>query len=85
MNKKEATEILHSLTTEKRQEALNLYNFLAGNMRGGNWDTLKPQQKILIMYAFAIEYGRRTAGKNDHEPAADTSGTGTPGTAAETN
>ena len=81
MNKQEATEILHSITPDKNREAFNLYNFLAENMKGGNWDDLHPQQKIVIMYAFAIEYGRRTAGKNNHEQAGTTSETtGTAGT-----
>ena len=81
MNKQEAESILHSLTPEKRREAFNLYNTLAGNMRGGKWDELNPQQKIVIMYAFAIEYGRRKPGNNDHEQTGTTSKTaGTTGT-----
>ena len=81
MNKQEAESILHSLTAEKRREAFNLYNTLAGNMRGGNWDKLNQQQKTVIMFSFAIEYGRRTAGTNDHEQAGTTSETaGTTGT-----
>ena len=63
MNKQEAENILHSLTTKKRQEAFNLFNFLGKAMQGGKWDELNPQQKMLIKFAFAIEYGRRTPGK----------------------
>ncbi len=61
MNAQEATDIIHSLTPEKRKEAFTLYNFLGENMKGGNWDELSPQQKMLIKFSFAIEYGRRTA------------------------
>lgn len=63
MNAKQATDIIHGLTPEKRQEALDLFNYLGGNMKGGQWDTLNPQQKLLIKFAFAIEYGRMTPGK----------------------
>lgn len=87
MTPKEATEILHSLTPGKQQEAAKILQFLVKNMKGktpqgGNWNDLNQTQKMVIITAFCIEYGRRTA---EHEPAANTSGTGTTGTAAETN
>ncbi len=63
MNPQDATDIIHSLTPEKRKEAFSLYNFLGENMKGGNWDELNPQQKMLLKFAFAIEYGRRTGNK----------------------
>ena len=72
MNAEQATDILRSLSVEKRQEALKLYNFLGERMKGktpqgGNWDELSPQIKLVLKFAFAIEYGRRTAG---NEPTA---------------
>ena len=68
MNTEQATDILRSLSVEKRQEALKLYNFLGERMKGktpqgGDWDKLSPQMKMLLKFAFAIEYGRRTPGK----------------------
>ena len=71
MNAEQATDILRSLSVEKRQEALKLYNYLSERMKGttpqgGNWDELSPQIKLILKFAFAIEYGRRTAG---NEPA----------------
>ena len=68
MNAEQATDILRSLSVEKRQEALKLYNFLGERMKGktpqgGDWDELSPQMKMLLKFAFAIEYGRRTPGK----------------------
>lgn len=63
MNAKEANDILHSLTPEKRQEAFTLYNVLGKAMQGEKWEKLNQQQKLLIKFSFAIEYGRRTANK----------------------
>ena len=60
-----SNDILHSLTKEKQQEAAKLGKALAKGMtgptpQGGNWDELSQAQKLVIMLAFAIEYGRRT-------------------------
>ena len=63
MNAKEATDILHSLTQEKRVEAVELHNYFVQNTQGGNWQGLSKQQKQMIEIAFLIEYGRRTPGK----------------------
>ena len=87
MTGKEATDILQSLTKEKQREAGALYDALTKTMKGkapqgGDWDTLTPPQKLLIKFAFAIEYGRRTPGKNNHEQRRNASETaGTAGTA----
>ena len=63
-----SNDILHSITKEKQQEALKLGKALTKGMtgptpQGGNWDELSQAQKLVIMLAFAIEYGRRTPGK----------------------
>ena len=64
MNIQEANSILHSLTAEKRKEAAMLYNFLAQQMKEGNFKPLTSQQKLMIMFAFAVEYGRRNKDNN---------------------
>ena len=64
MNIQEANSILHSLTAEKRKEAVMLYNYLAQQMKDGNFKTLTSQQKIMLMFAFAVEYGRRNKDNN---------------------
>ena len=60
-----SNDILHSLTKEKQQEAAKLGKALAKSMKGktpqgGNWDEISNAGKMVIMLAFAIEYGRRT-------------------------
>ena len=63
MNAKEATDIIHSLSPEKRREAITIHNYFIQNTQGGNWQGLTSQQKQMIEIAFLIEYGRRTPEK----------------------
>lgn len=63
MNGKEATDIIHSLTQDKRREAIEIHNYFVQNAQGGNWQGLNKQQKQMIEIAFLIEYGRRTPEK----------------------
>ena len=87
MTGKEATDILQSIDLEKWNEAGGILKYLVTNMKGkapqgGNWDELTQTQKMVIITGFAIEYGRRTPGKKDHEQRRTTSETaGTTGTA----
>ena len=87
MTGKEATDILQSIDREKWNEAGGILKYLVKNMKGkapqgGNWDELTQTQKMVIITGFAIEYGRRTPGKKDHEQRRTTSETaGTTGTA----
>ena len=87
MTGKEATDILQSIDKEKWNEAGEILKYLVKNMKGkapqgGNWDELTQTQKMVIITGFAIEYGRRTPGKNSNEQRRTTSETaGTTGTA----
>ena len=68
MNAKEATDILQSIDKGKWNEAGEILKYLVKNMKGkapqgGNWDELSQTQKMVIITAFCIEYGRRTPGK----------------------
>ena len=63
-----SNDILHSITKEKQQEAAKMGQFLTKEMKGqspqgGNWDDVTQAQKLVIMLAFCIEYGRRTPDK----------------------
>lgn len=57
MNAKQANEILQSITKDDQQEARNLLQWLAKNMKGGNWDKLDQPQKLIVMISFAMVYG----------------------------
>ena len=80
MNAKEATDILQSIDKGKWNEAGEILKYLVKNMKGkapqgGNWDDLSQTQKMVIVTAFCIEYGRRTPGKNSNEQRRTTSET----------
>lgn len=59
MEKKEADDLLHSVDKETLNTAKKLMLRLLPAMKGGKWDTMSDPQKVCIVVAIAIQYGRR--------------------------
>lgn len=59
MNKKEADDLLHSVNKETLDTAKKLMLKLLPAMKGGKWDAMSQPQKVCIVVAIALEYGRR--------------------------
>ena len=59
MNKKEADDLLHSVDKQTLDTAKKLMLRLLPAMKGGKWDTMSQPQKVCILVAIALQYGRR--------------------------